>query len=63
MQPSKHHLAPADYRNGQNWFHFTILQAAQLILTMAPFKGNKEMHRSVTSNANFLRGRHQRNIC
>lgn len=40
-----------------------ILQEAQLILTMAPFKDNKEMHRSVTSNANFLRGRHQRNIC
>ena len=23
MQPGKHHLAPADYRNGQNKFHFT----------------------------------------
>ena len=39
-----------------------ILQEAQLILTMAPFKDNKEMHRSVTCNETFPGGRHQRNI-
>ena len=64
------------YRRTQTYLHLVllaqiiamgrigfILQEAQLILTMALFKGNKEMHRSVTCNENFLRGRHQKNIC
>ena len=47
MQPGKHRRIIA---MGRISF---ILQDAQLILTLAPFKGNKEMHRSVTCKKNF----------